>query len=313
MRRSAFTLMELVFVILIMGILSTIGVDIFVRIYSTYATSQAKNRIHIDTALAIEKIAHRLEFRIKDSLIIGNIATDTFNTLALAPTPLPDRFSFEWIGYDNDSLLGMGVTELDDTIWPAVNGFIDLDSSSSTLLVTTGSNLDNASEMVYYLSGGDINLTDCDEGNNSAVLIFPDATGSVAEYGWYGNNPARVHPVCHNDGNITTFNVPTGVRDFGFGGGTEVFERYTFSYSAYALELNATSGELWLYTNYQPWNGERYTDGNASLLMENVSTFQLRQVGDILQLQLCIETSSQFRLGWDDNNTLGYCKDKVIY
>ena len=71
---------------------------------------------------------------------------------------------------------------------------------------------------------------------------------------------------------------------------------------------NSGNGTLTLYYNYQPWLGERYTDGNSSVIMEDIDTFRLRSVGDIIKVQLCVRDSNISRDG-------GYsiCKEKTVF
>lgn len=76
-----------------------------------------------------------------------------------------------------------------------------------------------------------------------------------------------------------------------------------------APDSNGTNdGNLTLYYNYRPWEGQKYTDGNSSLIMQNVDTFQYRAVGDLIKVQLCVKDGNISSDG-------GYsvCKEKTIF
>jgi type II secretory pathway pseudopilin PulG len=73
--------------------------------------------------------------------------------------------------------------------------------------------------------------------------------------------------------------------------------------------LNSNNdGNLTLYYNYRPWEGQKYTDGNSSLIMQDVDTFQYKAIGDIIKVQLCVKDGNISSDG-------GYsvCKEKTIF
>lgn len=77
-------------------------------------------------------------------------------------------------------------------------------------------------------------------------------------------------------------------------------------------DINVTQGsgggQLWLYYNFQPWNGQTYTDGNSSILMNNVATFRYMSVGSLIKIQLCVSDANISHGG-------GYsiCKEQTIF
>ena len=93
---KAFTMLELVFVIVIMGILAKFGAELFRNIYETYISSSIQNRMQADTELALQQISNRLQYRIKDSVIARTDAA-TFQGL---PSATGNEVILEWIGYD---------------------------------------------------------------------------------------------------------------------------------------------------------------------------------------------------------------------
>ena len=63
---------------------------------------------------------------------------------------------------------------------------------------------------------------------------------------------------------------------------------------------------LTLYYNFQPWDGENYTQGESSVLMEHVSSFKFMQYGETIRIKLCIRDD---KTGGD----YGFCKEKVVF
>jgi len=69
-----------------------------------------------------------------------------------------------------------------------------------------------------------------------------------------------------------------------------------------------TSGaKLMLYYNYQPWQDENYTAGNSSILMDNVETFQYQTIGDLIKIQVCVNSNLV------DSEDFSVCKEKTVF
>jgi prepilin-type N-terminal cleavage/methylation domain-containing protein len=67
--RKAFTMIELIFVIVIMAILAKFGVEFVAQSYSSFINSQINNELQSNSATAVEFVATRLQHRIKPSAI----------------------------------------------------------------------------------------------------------------------------------------------------------------------------------------------------------------------------------------------------
>jgi len=104
MRRHAFTLLELIFVIVIMGILAKYGVELLSQAYKSFIFSSINNRLQSQTAAAVETIGSRLQYRIKDSVIARKSATD-FEALAYSPYEETATI-LEWVGTDIEGFRG---------------------------------------------------------------------------------------------------------------------------------------------------------------------------------------------------------------
>jgi len=296
MRRTAFTLIELLFVIVIMGILSKFGVEFLAQAYNNFISSNINNTLQAQSEAAVETIASRLQYRIKDS-IIAKKANGDFKALASSDYGASATI-LEWIGSDIDGFRGNSL--------PMWSGVIDLNNSisSSTLLVSPETNTTALNTLIDVLSNGGSDI------NDSAIYFVGSDTNIRTGYGWDTNliaidaQSGAMHPVKAgvninefvpikgSDGTLNNFN------------GVDVYEYYQFAWSAYAV-VHSADGNLTMYYDYQPWKGQSYTSGKHATLMENVDTFRFKAIGSIVKIQVCVNSSVM--------EDYSLCKEKTIY
>lgn len=299
MYRAAFTLIELIFVIVIMGILSKFGVEFLAQAYNAFIYSKINNELQSRSELAVQTIANRLQYRIPQSTIKRIQSTNVFN---LAPQPVgnPDEYNIlEWIGYDIDGFRGGSNTQ------PLWSGIIDLNDTLTTdaKLLSPNTNTTAINGLIDALSDSTI---------ANAAIFFNSADYDIDGFGWDGgavlNDHTRaMHPV--NALSANEFSSSIAGVDFS---GMRVYNRYFLAWSAYAVVHDAANAQLWLYYDYQPWQGEKYGDFpnnnvKRSLIMDNVDTFRIRPSSDgtLFNIIVCVE----------NNLTVDHslCKEKVIF
>ena len=292
MRKSAFTLLELIFVIVIIGILSKFGIELLFQAYKNFIFSSVNNALQSNSAAAVETIASRLQYRIKDS-VIAREADGTVN--ALSGYTDGTATILEWVGSDIDGFRG-------DSL-PMWSGIIDLNISTATTLVSPGTNTGALNTLIEVLSNGGSDI-------NDSALYFIGSDSDINSYGWNGvaltdHTTSVMHPIRSN-GTVNQFvpiNGATGA-DSTFAG-ADVYEYYQLAWSAYAVVHTPADGNLTLYYDYRPWQGDGYADGKAVVLMENVDTFRFRAVGSIVKIQVCVKT--------DLMGDYSLCKEKTIF
>ncbi len=296
--RRAFTLVELVFVIMIFGIVAAIASEVYAKIYENYLLSRGTNALQTKTELALEQIAKRLQYRIKSATIATK--PDFSGFVSTADPRLDENYKIiEWIGYDDEGFRGTYDNILNYYI-PAWSGFIDVNPSTDDRLVTPGSDLNKEDAIIKSLSNDNAGI-------NDAAVIFPESEEGfdIGKFGWYGNQSDYVYDISPNG--ATAFNVTDVYTKPNI-----IFERYKLVWTAYAIApdpLGCTQDcNLTLYWNYQPWQGETMTtrDTKKSLLAEHVTTFKFRQEGDVMRLKLCIK-------GKIVENNVSVCKEKVVF
>jgi len=309
--KKAFSLIEVIFVLVILGIVASISSQIIVQVYESYIIQNALYKTTTKTELVANQIINRLTYVIdgttiaKDSSKTGIIEGTDWIKLKDIPATDNNFTVVEWIGYDNDSF-----TAGETPYWSGVSNY---KTASKNSFITPASQLSKVATIMTNLSHGKVDLN-----SNPAGLIFmqeskeyktgqpytPMCMGLIDE-----NNTSCIFPVKigNNDSNLTF----TRDKDTNHSSPLPkiISERYKLAWSAYALVPEKNSEDdynLSLYYNYQPWNNERYTDGNKSLLLTNVSVFKFTENGGVIQLKLCaFEKISQ-------NSKISSCKEKAI-
>lgn len=316
-QRSAFTMIELVMVIVVFGIVASIGAEIVASLYTNYLRTRAINYLQSQTEITLEQIAKRLQYRIKDSVRVTTDDGGTWVSLPNAnPTAAGDHTIIEWIGISNESFLG---EHNGTSVVPGWSGLIDMDSNETNgsvtirTLKTPGSRLDFANNTIKALTNNAVSM-DGTPGANFPALIFKGSKiGTFADYyppsSKYENNVTCKNNDCTINRDILS--VPNGLADLDTDGSGDLFEQYYLSHTAYAImpgSNSATDFTLFLQYNYQPWQGETYQNGSQTILAEHVSTFRIRQDGDVVRIKLCIHDNNQ-----SGSFDFSACKEKVIY
>ena len=288
--RSAFTMIELIFVIVIMGIIGKFGVEFLVQAYNNFIFSSVNNSLQADSTMAAEFISKRLQHRIKDSIIARKSSDGSFVALGSANG---DNYNIlEWIGADIDGFRG---NSENGNMLPNWSGIVDLDLSSSTTIYSPESNTTKINSLINTLSYNNSSISD-------AAIYFVGSNSDIVDgYGWNGaitDQNQTMHPVKAGT-NLNEFNSSIAGVDF-----NELYEYYKLAWSAYAV-VHSSNRNLTLYYDYQPWNGETYTDGKSAIIMQNVDTFQFMAIGSLVKIQVCVNS--------DLVEDYSLCKEKTIY
>jgi len=308
--KKAFSIIEIIFILVILGIVSSISSQIIVQVYENYISQKALYTVTKKTELAVMQIANRLTYRIQGTTISKDLNNPGIvrgvNWIRLDEIPANDNnyTTIEWIGYDYSSF----TADNNKSLWSGVS---DYERASRDSIDTVGSTLSRVDTIIQRVSGGEVGLTGV--GVNRPAVIFSqkdkkyiNAVGG--EYspecmGMIDNNDRDcIFRVSRNgDSNLTFLNNKAKIAT----------ERYKLAWSAYALvPIRKPNGllDIFLYHNYQPWEGEQYTSvaNNRKVLATNVSVFKFTENGGNIQFKLCIRE----RISAENNITS--CKDKAI-
>ncbi|MCZ6102959.1 type II secretion system protein [Campylobacter ureolyticus] len=293
MIKKAFTLIELILVIVILAILSLIGSNIYTNVYKNYLTSKVVDEVEDKTKLALDQIASRLSDRVKQATIGRRSSNPNDIVLVYDSRLQQDHDILEWIGQSTQSR-NLAGNSVDDSIgW---SGFLDMGRYEDGKAILIGGRLSAAINVINSISRG---------GNQNLAMIFQGiSTTRENGYGFRGENPNK----------IMVFNMPnngariTLARDYM---GEEISDRYQIAHSAYAIVPE--NGNLYLYYDYRPWIGQTYRNGRKSLLVENITLFRFRGFSASgMDLKLCVNANAQ-KHGVTDNNRFVVCKTKVVF
>ncbi len=308
--KKAFSMVELVFVIVVLGIVASISADTIAQVFKNTIPQKATNIAAIKTELAAQQLANRLRYAIPWSMVSKNInGTNPQQLGDVATNDVNDKV-IEWIGVDGDSFEATGT--------PGWSGYCDdITNSTTTNCSTPGSALGNTHAVIQNLGG--VGITD-------AIAIFDrykdlggcnpaDDQYSGSTIGLIGAGTQCAFPLTSTGGgtNLTFANVPKRRA-----------ETYSLAWSAYAIvptawkDINGDGGndvfDLELRYGYQPWKGETYATVPASqrqIIATNVSVFKVSQnsiAQDDIRLKICVKQP----IGGGNTDFISICKEKAV-
>ena len=246
--KSAFSMLELIFVIIILGIVSSIGAEVIANVYESYITQRAQYRASMKVETTLTQISNRLSSAIPGTVYRRN-GTGGAAELVTSGTASTNYTVLQWVGKDTDSFTAIA-TALNRR--PGWSGFCDLDASAGTAISTPGSNLDLASTVIGNLGG--------------------TLAGSRVYFSGYPNTPSLV--TTGTAEGITLATVPA-----------RTVEHYKLAWTSYALSVEG--GDLFLYHGFTPTPAVALA-GTRTLLLQNVTNFKFFASGRTLRIKFCV-------------------------
>ena len=137
--RRAFTMVEMVFVIVITGLVAVAGSMAIVQIMQNYAIQKEYAKMEQDSTSAILQISKYLQDSIWDSIALkqGSVYTDIFSVNSDSSGKVTGNTLLAFITKNADVLNGyFGDYQGNSSNLPLFSGFIDLSKSSGTTIVT---------------------------------------------------------------------------------------------------------------------------------------------------------------------------------
>jgi len=274
-RTSAFSLIEVIFVIVILGVVASIGSKIIAQVYESYIVQRAQYRAAIKTELALNQIANRLRYAIPGTVGARvSLGSPTFTPIT---NSLPEQSKvLQWVGADGDSFEAITSAA---NLRPGWSGFCDLTASTNTNISTPGSNLALTTSIINNLGGA---IAD-------ALIYFP----------YEGNHYG-----------ITSGDEETIVLDTAIPAGDTIYERYKLAWSSYALEVKIIDGvkKLLLHHHFAPIVKTPIVSDTSTVLINNVTNFRFQGSEGVLRVKICVEELIGF-----DSDKIHTCKERVIF
>ena len=305
--KRAFTLLELIIVIVILGIIAMMSFNAIMNIYSNYFQTRTVNELETQTEIALEQISKRLEHRIKPSVIARKPSGGFL--------PLNDSRVNLNSGYEILEFIPYAYEIFNDV--PSGNkagrysGYVDLaNSSPATGLISPGSNF--STEVVETIkdltckddASGCVDFKDKDGG---VVAIFSDVYYDVQNsFGYKDNLNLDIAKVGVKSTDGDTLEIS------GFAN-KQISEQYHLAYTANAIVPEQSADpkdtangvfDLNLYYDYRPWMGQGYKNGEKATLAKNVTRFVFTEKNGVIVLKLCMRAK---------NSEITICKSKAVY
>lgn len=313
--KKAFTLLELMVVIVIVGLLSHMGIQMTLNIYRSYLQSRAINTLETQTELVLEQISKRLAIRVRGSTIgkqLGGPNRDDGAFVSTSAAGLNSTYPIlEWITYSYESFQDGG--------W---SGFADLGSPNTAIAAiagnvrsgtvsTPGSRLAVSAAAPNF--SADQNIRDLTSNaasiaNGNIGIVFKNMSlNSATSFGYNRTNANSIGTIVANgQNNILSI---ANYRD------ALISEQYYLLHTAYAVVPGQASANgdfsLFLHYNFRPWAGQEYNNGNSDLLATNVTRFNFTEANGVMALKLCIRDAGRSLSQAEAETTV--CKTKAIY
>ena len=269
--KRAFTMVELIMTIIIMGILAGGTYISLAQLYTKSAKSKAISELSFDSTLISNQISALLSYRVPSTVIGYDSNTSNFISIYI----LDKQYNIlEWIGTDFERYKA-----------GKYSSFVDFEKS------------DKDKNMIYSPDTTDI---------NSSALIFAgsfDEGGVVYgddfnnSFGWHGNSSNKIFEInATSTGNELGLSTPP----------SKIYEKYYLLKSAYAIakydnnissctsivnsSITATDKTLLFFYNYKPWKGETFcNDANVTILSNETKGFEIDFVNGNLQFNITLE------------------------
>ncbi|MDR0664201.1 MAG: type II secretion system GspH family protein [Helicobacteraceae bacterium] len=343
--KRAFTLIELIFSIVVLGILAMIGAEILSRFFERYAAARDTERAQSDLRRTLDILAARLSYRVKNSVVAYDIDTDSVSPIyqpEVTPTPswswnLEDFEALQWVGIAYESQRGASTGgSIVEPGWSAIGlRLTGADGAGANQFRTPLSNLRTVALGIETTLAG---ANPFDIPSPKTVLIFAGGdwrgetpagnSASMKHLSWNwinggaGHTKSSYFQVTLDAASETDFTI-TPLYDAAGGdsaayhppsySGANNTPNYFLARSAYAVWVD--NGELKMAYDFRPWNDEAYDDVEAKteVLLGNVTKFLFQESGGVLRLRLCVQASDWAAMvGPGEVNEVQFCRERSV-
>ena len=296
--RKGFSLIELIFVIVVVGIIASVSLSLIFNVYQNYITQRAVSQLTQEVNILGSQLYNYISKRIRGTIIAKEFNNPVNHTQLDSDTE-GNYTVLEWIGYDYDSF-----SSSDELTWSGIADYTDITKDNSSppdlevSFKTPASDLEKAAIILNNLSNEKVDLSK----NKPAGIIFETkeniftqirmpGTNVDIEYhqrcmGLIDNNISCIFAVHKKDDTSLVFNNTKKIDRY-------ISERYKLSWTAYSIfnekQTDSELSNLYLYYNYQPWNGEKLEGAKRSLLAKNISVFKYVEHSKVIKFKICLQ------------------------
>ena len=295
MVKKSFTLIEMIFVIVILAFITIGSFNLISKLYKRNYIAKTTSDFEYFSQQLTDQISLLLSNRIPLTVIGYNQNKHDYKYIGEI-TNSENYPIIEWMGRLNDAKVDRNLS-----------GFADLYASKKPILKALDFNSSFVNEILDNKYNSDENLTSLsalifagtfDEGN---YVVLSDYNNS---FGWHGGGHKYVFNISDynqsgNDCNLSLENTD----------GKRIYEKFYLVDSAYALALgkdintsseciqnldissNEINNTLFLFYNYRPWKGDTFcadnngtSEGNVTIISQNVKGFKIKKVKSHLEM-----------------------------
>ena len=295
--KKSFTLIEAIFVIVILAFILIGGFQIISKLYVRNYIAKQTSKFEFVSQQVLDQVASLIYYRVPLSVIGYNQSTGNFKYIGNI-TDTDDFPVLEWIGYLNDAMVDAnlsGFADLYASKKPVLKA-VDFNSSFiNTILQNKYSTAKTLKDLTSVIFAGSF-----DRGSEAALYKYKNA------FGWHGNRADYVFRISSYTQNGSDCDLNLTRYDGSDVSGIKIYEKFYLADSAYAIalkkDLNISkwncgvsfdkfkNDDLLLFYNYRPWLGETFCgdggDGNVTLLASNVKSFRVKKINYHLMLKL---------------------------
>jgi len=298
--RKAFTFIELIITMVILSIVAYIASGLIAKTYIGYNQTNALHKANLKLEIALNSIANRLEYAIDGTIVKRRSELDN-SIEPINKAPLTYNV-LEWVGYDKDGFEANNIYSNISVNQPAWSGFCSIKESDKKNIITPGSDLVFANNIINRLSSGSVNFNS----KNNVAIFFP---------GNYDYSNIGYSKLPFNTSGIALVNGYSNNKLKLIKKITRVTEHYKLAWSAYAVlpvKCKEKKGcDLVLRFNFRPWMGIDYDHNKVvvkqKLIATNVTVFKTYATENRVHIKLCIK--EQFGA----NKNASICKEKVVF
>lgn len=305
MRRHGFTMIEILFVIIVLGLVGTIAMETIRQYYEGIYRSQTYAKRVSDADHILEQLSKYFENAIELSIVnMDKDAGDGALAAHCEGDPVEEAanaahdYTVAFVAVDIDSLRTVGKPGWSEKVKSTFTG---------TSLTSDDADYTKVNSIISELYPGSGLST-------SAIYNYQGITDTCNDF--YANNGHAYYAITGITGNTLslTNNASTPI----LGDEAQRTKKYLLK-TGYAVRVLDT-GVFVMYSNFRPWRGEAYTSGKRSILGEHVASFyadfnntnSFDERGSIWRLKVCMRGLDS-NLSENDTASSAICRERKVH
>lgn len=304
-RRHGFTMIEILFVIIVLGLVGAIAMETIRQYYEGIYRSETYVKRVSDADHILEQLSKYFENAIEISIVnMDKDAGDGALTGHCEGDPVEEAenaahdYTVAFVAVDIDSLRTVGKPGWSEKVKSTFTG---------TSLTSDDADYTKVNSIISALYPGSGLST-------SAIYNYQGITDTCNDF--YANNGHAYYSITGITGNTLslTNNASTPI----LGDEAQRTKKYLLK-TGYALRVLDT-GVFVMYSNFRPWRGEAYTSGKRSILGEHVASFyadfnntnSFDERGSIWRLKVCMRGLDS-NLSENDTAASAICRERKVH